>query len=108
MQKDKLLAGTFKTILEMYRICVDKVDRNQIEVIAQYLETRFSFYALTFTLNVCSLPSSFFIINQMLKQGSSLPFFKGMAGMLSFCREEVASYKNFYEVQIPLLRSVTV
>lgn len=34
----------------------------------------------------------------MLKQGSSLPFFKGIAGMLSFCREEVASYKNFYEV----------
>jgi hypothetical protein len=28
MQKDNLLASTLKTILEMYRICVGKVDRN--------------------------------------------------------------------------------
>ena len=47
----------------MYRICVDRVDRNELEVIAQYLENRFEHYIISFTLNVCSMPNSFFIID---------------------------------------------
>lgn len=107
MQKDNLLASTLKTILEMYRVCVGKVDRNELEIIAQYLEARFIVYALSFTLNVCSMPSSFFIINEMLKTGSCLPFYKGIAAMISYVREEVASFKSFSEIEIPILRSVT-
>ena len=30
MKKDNLLSSSLKTILEMYRICVDRVDRNEL------------------------------------------------------------------------------
>lgn len=72
------------------------------------MEARFIAYALSFTLNVCSMPCSFFIINEMLKTGSCLAFYKGIAAAISFCREEVASYKYYYEVEIPILRSVSI
>jgi len=44
----------------------------------------------------------------MLKTGSSVPFLKGIAAMVSLCREDVASYKYFSEVEIPILRTVNV
>ena len=30
MKKDNLLSSSLKTILEMYRICIDRVDRNEL------------------------------------------------------------------------------
>lgn len=44
----------------------------------------------------------------MLKTGSSVPFLKGIASIISLCREDVASYKYFSEVEIPVLRTVNV
>ena len=87
MKKDNLLNSSLKMILEMYRICVDRVDRNELEVVAQYLENRFEHYIISFTLNVCSMPNSFFILDEMLKSGNYLALYKGIAGLLSYCRE---------------------
>ena len=86
MKKDNLLSSSLKIIMEMYRICVERVDRNELEVLAQYLEARFSKYITSFTLNMCSVQNSFLIIDDMLKTGNYLPLFKGIAGMLSNCR----------------------
>lgn len=104
LKKDNLLSSSLKTILEMYRLCVDRVDRNELEIIAQYLENRFETYIISFTLNVCSLPNSFFILDEMLKSGNYLPLYKGIASLLSHCREELAAYKSFSEVEIPMLK----
>ncbi len=55
-------------------------------MIAKYLESRFHIYILSFTLNVSSLPVSFYILNEMLLSGTCEPLYKGIAAMLSYCR----------------------
>lgn len=54
------------------------------------------------------MPNSFYIIDEMLKSGNYLALYKGIAGLMSHCREELASYKSFSEVEIPMLREVSL
>ena len=44
----------------------------------------------------------------MLKSGNYLSLYKGIAGMLSHCREELSTYKTYDEIEIPLLRTVNL
>lgn len=37
MKRDNLLSSSLKSVLEMYKVCVERVDRNELETVAQYL-----------------------------------------------------------------------
>lgn len=72
----------------MYKLLAKRIDKEELSVLASYLESRFLNFVKSFTVNVTNISISFFVVDEMLKNSSYIDLYKAIASTI-FCSREI-------------------
>ena len=88
MNKDNLLSHELKMIIDMYKLLAGPIKREELNYLAYYLENNFTSYIKSFTVNMVNITCSFYIVDEMLKNGSYIYLYKSISSLI-FCSREM-------------------
>lgn len=73
----------------MYKVLAKRVEKEEMAIVSSCLENKFTTMAKSFTINICSVSLSFYILDEMLKNSSYIYLYKGIAAIIYNSREAI-------------------